>query len=212
VTARRSPYREPVLPETAARALTEADWARASDLSSRANWGEPWVVELYGSDPIRRWSAIHTADEQGRFEQYSLHVGLFAGTAILASAVGSLEPDCYRCRWAEQSGEPGADEQLINWTFYQGVAEAHRDRPPHAWIGHVAVEPSLQGLGLGKILMRATVELARDRGSSTMLLECQPHNVRFYESVGFRVVKSFPDPLGPDALLMAADLSRRPMV
>jgi GNAT superfamily N-acetyltransferase len=187
-----------------ARPLTEAEWVRASDLSSRANWGEPWVEELYGSDPIRRWAAIHAADEQGRFEDYSLHVGLFAGTALVGTTVGSVEPDCYRCRWADATSEPDGDEERINWTFYQAVAAAHRRQSSHGWISHVAVEPSLQGLGLGKVLMYAVVDEAVRQGSSVMLLDCQPHNAPFYAAVGFHVVGSIPDPVGPDAVLMSA--------
>jgi hypothetical protein len=39
-----------------------------------------------------------------------------------------------------------------------------------------------------------------------VLLECQPHRENFYLACGFHRVCTFPDPLGPEAILMRADL------
>ena len=45
--------------------------------------------------------------------------------------------------------------------------------------------------------------------AEAVLLECQDHRENFYVACGFHRVRSFPDPFGPDAILMGADLRLR---
>ena len=61
----------------------------------------------------------------------------------------------------------------------------------HLYVGKIAVDPDLQGLGIGGKLMRAATQLARERGMIGLELQ---HRIvldelaRWYASLGFRVV------------------------
>ena len=54
-----------------------------------------------------------------------------------------------------------------------------------AKIGRVAVARSHRGTGLGAALMRATMDRARTRGVSSMVLDAQTQAIGFYERLGF---------------------------
>ncbi|MGQ0767352.1 MAG: GNAT family N-acetyltransferase [Gemmatimonadota bacterium] len=56
------------------------------------------------------------------------------------------------------------------------------------WMGPIAVHPQWQGSGLGKLAVRAGVELLRSRGASVIGLETMPRtmdNIGFYSRLGF---------------------------
>jgi len=52
----------------------------------------------------------------------------------------------------------------------------------------VAVEPTLQGSGIGGELVRFSEQVARERGFTTMVLSARETAVRFYERLGYSVV------------------------
>jgi predicted GNAT family N-acyltransferase len=64
----------------------------------------------------------------------------------------------------------------------------------------------LRGAGIGRTLMNQAIGQVRADGGETVLLECQAHRENFYIACGFHRARTFPDPLGPDAVLMRADL------
>lgn len=56
-------------------------------------------------------------------------------------------------------------------------------------VGHiedVAVDPTLQGLGIGAKLVQYLIGKCRDAGCYKVILDCDPKNVPFYEKMGFR--------------------------
>lgn len=57
-----------------------------------------------------------------------------------------------------------------------------------AQIAWVAVRAERRGSGVGKALMRAMVERAREEGGEYVLLNAQTHAVGFYQDLGFRLV------------------------
>jgi hypothetical protein len=52
-------------------------------------------------------------------------------------------------------------------------------------IGRLAVLKSVRGKGVGKKLMQALVEIARERGMERVFLGAQEHAVGFYHKLGF---------------------------
>ena len=53
----------------------------------------------------------------------------------------------------------------------------------------VFVEPSRQGAGIGRALLRAIESLARDAGLDRLFLSASLNAVAFYECAGFRVLR-----------------------
>lgn len=64
--------------------------------------------------------------------------------------------------------------------------QRHHPREPHWHLGPVAVEPELQGRGIGGSMMERFVEVVD--GDAAYLETDKPENVRFYERFGFEVV------------------------
>jgi ribosomal protein S18 acetylase RimI-like enzyme len=79
----------------------------------------------------------------------------------------------------------GATRRLI------GFARATSDHAFNATIWDVVVHPEFQGKGLGKALMKYTIEKLRSEDISNITLFADPHVVNFYRRMGF-----MPDPEG----------------
>ena len=87
-----------------------------------------------------------------------------------------------------------------------GAAEAH--------VLTLCVRPDSQKQGLGRMMMEHMIEIARQAGAETMLLEVRPsneHAIRLYHQLGFNEVGFRPDyyPAAEgreDALIMARSL------
>ncbi|WP_295577472.1 ribosomal protein S18-alanine N-acetyltransferase [Stenotrophomonas maltophilia] len=113
--------------------------------------------------------------------------------------------DCLR------AGYPGLamerDGQLIGY----GVLSIAADE---AHVLNVCIDPSTQSRGLGRQLLRALVQLARDRGAQRVFLEVRPSNtpaLALYHSEGFNEIgrrpRYYPAAHGrEDALVMAIEL------
>jgi ribosomal protein S18 acetylase RimI-like enzyme len=88
-----------------------------------------------------------------------------------------------------------------------GFIVATEISPRHAHLAQVAVSPSAQGLGLGKLLLGRAIDALTRAGYRTVSLMVTKTNERalsLYESMGFRTVLRFPvfswDRQGPQAL------------
>jgi ribosomal-protein-alanine N-acetyltransferase len=107
----------------------------------------------------------------------------------------------YRCHIYQQDHDIKAYSVLS-----VGAAEAH--------VLTLCVRPDSQKQGLGRMMMEHVIELARQAGAETMLLEVRPsneHAIRLYHQLGFNEVGIRPDyyPSAEgreDALIMARSL------
>lgn len=79
---------------------------------------------------------------------------------------------------------------------------------PEAHVQTIGVAPAAQGRGLGRRLLTALIDLARDGGASALLLEVRVDNeaaLRLYRSVGFEQIglrRRYYQPGDVDALVM----------
>ena len=98
--------------------------------------------------------------------------------------------------FVEEQGVPrdvewdGRDEDAVHV-----LAEDHRGDAvgtarllPSGQIGRMAVLPERRGFGIGRALLDAAVDAARDRGDAEVFLNAQAHALGFYEAAGFRAV------------------------
>jgi len=81
------------------------------------------------------------------------------------------------------------DGQLVGWGKIQHPTElASND---HVWhVTGLGVDPAFEGRGVGRALMEALMEMARERGGSRMTLRVFAANERarrLYERLGFEV-------------------------
>lgn len=110
-----------------------------------------------------------------------------------------------------QAGYPGLvverEQRMVGYGLVSVAAdEAH--------LLNVCIDPSWQSRGHGRQLLRALVQLVRDRGAQRVFLEVRPSNagaVALYQSEGFNEIgrrpRYYPAQNGrEDALVMAMEL------
>jgi predicted N-acetyltransferase YhbS len=85
------------------------------------------------------------------------------------------------------------------------IRRLHAGLPAHANIGPVAVEPTLQGKGIGMALVEAAFELAASDAPPTVAIDCDPRLRTFYEARGFVAVGTVTDPWGFDIVGLRRD-------
>jgi GNAT superfamily N-acetyltransferase len=180
--------------------LRDVEWPAALALVHRAFVDEPFTHDMYGDDRLDRWMSSWALYESLRHDSYSVTLAARAGQMVVGVLLGSRPEHCHACDAHALAPRPTDPKAAIDWEFNRNVAAAHAPLGPHGWVAKVAVEPALQGLGIGRLLLDALPEVVA--GVATVLLECQPHRQAFYAAAGFEPVKHFPDPAGPDALLM----------
>jgi [ribosomal protein S18]-alanine N-acetyltransferase len=77
-------------------------------------------------------------------------------------------------------------------------------------LARVAIVPNLRGTGLGKILMRHAIAMAKSSGARTMTLYAYERNIpalRLYTGCGFEEVsRASGAPAGGDTLMLSLDL------
>jgi GNAT superfamily N-acetyltransferase len=87
------------------------------------------------------------------------------------------------------------------------------ERAHETEIKNMAVEPAHQGRGIGRMLVAAALDLARERGHTTVLVAtaaADTGDLRFYQRLGFRMrsverdaftsASGYPDPIDIDGI------------
>lgn len=134
-------------------------------------------------------------------------------------AVMEVERRAYPFPWTRgifrdclHAGYPGRVMEQAGLLVGYGMLSIAADE---AHILNVCVDPSLQSRGHGRVLLRALVRLARERGASRVFLEVRPSNasaIALYHSEGFNEIgrrpRYYPAQSGrEDALVMAMELA-----
>lgn len=122
-----------------------------------------------------------------------------AFTPYLAKLGREMPPDYYK--WLPASIERGDVFVAAEDGRVVGVAATER-RESELFLDRLAVDPSNQGTGLGRWLLRRLDEVARERGDCTVSLitaEMMDHLIRLYRSHGFEIIHRGPPDHGKDA-------------
>jgi ribosomal protein S18 acetylase RimI-like enzyme len=190
------------------RPLEQHEWAEAMSLAARAFHHEPFMVEMFGADPIRRFRLANDYYRSSPWHDDQQHLGAFIGDRLVGFCVCSPPGHCRICTDVDPTRPPDDELHLFDWEFKVSVQIAHADHDGHAWISRVVVDSVVRGAGVGRTLMGEALGALRSTGAQVVLLECEAHRENFYAACGFHRVRTFPDPAGPDAVLMRADLAR----
>ena len=188
------------------RELVQSDWLTAAGVAARAFCDEEFMVGMLGTDRLTRLAGSHHLYSNEPWDEKALHLAAFAGSMMVglvrASAIGS----CHVCFGIDPTKPPDDDVAAKEWEFEVSVREVHLRHPEHAWISRVAVEPQVQGLGVGSALLKSAVDALADRGDALVLLECLATRESFYVRNGFHRLDDVPDPFADLSFLMAAQV------
>jgi ribosomal protein S18 acetylase RimI-like enzyme len=77
--------------------------------------------------------------------------------------------------------------RILSWV---GEWAGRDPSDPHWHLGPVAVEPSLQGQGIGNAMLNAFCATVDATAAHAYLETDKPENVRFYQNFGFRIMES----------------------
>ena len=188
------------------RPLAEDEWADAMRLAARSFLNEPFMVEMFGAEPVRRFALAIEFYRSSAWHDDQRQLAAFVGDLLVGFCVCSPPGRCRICSDTDPERRPDDQLQVSEWQFEVSVQAAHADHGAHAWISRVAVDPVLRGTGIGRTLVSQAIAQVQNDGAELVLLECQPHRENFYLACGFHRVRTFPDPLGPEAILMCARL------
>lgn len=190
------------------RRLTEADVDRAAEVLGLAFHDYPWT----------RWT-VDARDHVARLTELQrlclVHFGLPYGQVWVSEVDGAIQ--CV-AQWVDTSNPapPEVQEPLgPRFTELEGdrsaasaaaEAESHGWRPPqrHLYLATMGTVPEYQGRGFGAITLGPGLRFADEHGLETCLETSSDTNVRFYERLGFEVVRhwTIADGTGPDLWLM----------
>jgi GNAT superfamily N-acetyltransferase len=169
----------------------------------RAFLDQPFARTIYGENRLARWKRLYDEYAELRWHDYPVTLAAVVGSLPVGVVLASPPGACVACKRASTIPETDDPVAALNSEFERNVAAVHAAEPAHAWITKMVVEPALQRLGIGRRLLDAAV--AAFPAGTAVLLECEPQREAFYLAAGFRRVRTFPDPAGPDAVLLRCD-------
>jgi ribosomal protein S18 acetylase RimI-like enzyme len=159
------------------------------------------LARAFAADPMMRWPLGDIADPGRALEACFclLNAGSIESGLVFEAAGGAgvavwVPPDLAG-RWAETerlarpaihalAADGGARyERLWDWV------EERVPQEPLWYLDQLGVDPARQGEGLGKALVQFGLARAAAAGLPAFLETATERNVRFYESLGFRLVE-----------------------
>jgi len=168
---------------------------QAAGVATRALRDNP-VAMAISQDPLSRLEMPYAIFRSQNLEPSSLTAGARIGEYILAMAGAAAPGQCISSMLPEQmrsTREPEHTASDGDRMVYAGSVMADHDLlEPHWHIGPVGVEPGLQGMGVGKAVMRVLCDNLDQRGSVGWLETDKPQNIRFYVGLGFELVEEAP--------------------
>jgi ribosomal protein S18 acetylase RimI-like enzyme len=192
------------------RDLDPDDLPAARRIIATAFAGEPFAVGMFGESRLDRLIGMIGDYRAWPWAADPIVVVAEAGGAVIGSASATLPGACHPCDDFDPVVAPDATQaQRIEHEFQSRCRAAHLDSdlPPHAHITTVAIDPFLQGSGVGGRLVRELIDRIWATDTACAVLECLTARESFYSRSGFRSIAEFDDPGGPDlrAVLMRID-------
>ena len=188
----------------------ESGWAAA--MAARALCDNPVSVAVFGGVPAARLKALDTTFQLTlSYQRRPPLVARRNGTIVGLAAVAPPDECLVRQMAARQKtvtvgkkslgfSIPAIPKELIlpmmrlgpatlgRISTWSEVIFTHDPEKQHQHVELVAVEPSLQGLGIGRLLMTEACRTMESLPGMPYLETDTPENVRFYESFGFEVL------------------------
>jgi ribosomal protein S18 acetylase RimI-like enzyme len=179
--------------EPVVRLLTDAEREAAGDVAARALRDDPLLVFLEGDDRLARMRASYAIFPPSVTYLASAPWAAVLDGHVIAVAGAAPPGTCFVTRLEPDRPSP-ADASSTQWTPTERMARVmtdwrgHHTDERHWHVGPVGVEPGLQGLGVGSLVMRSLCECFDADGEVAWLETERPENVVFYRRLGFDVV------------------------
>jgi GNAT superfamily N-acetyltransferase len=154
------------------------------------------LAEAFFDDPVLSWLMPDDRKRLAQLRRYFgielRHLALARGrvwtTSDLAGAALTLPPGRWRSPLRVTLLEGSAFGLRIARAARMGAAiEWRHVHGPHYYVRDVGVLPSMQGRGLGRALMKPTLERCEREGLPAYLEASSERNTALYERLGFRV-------------------------
>ena len=189
--------------DVAIRVLAPSRWPEAGALAGRAFWTEDYMAVL-AEDPLERFPVVQDLYLRMQLSDSTTTLAAFAGDHVVGIACVE-RGDCFFCGLDPDAEAPDDRVGAVMHGVDRAIRRLHVDLPAHANIGPVAVEPTLQGNGIGAALVDAAFDLAASDHPATVALDCDPRLQHFYEARGFVAVGRVTDPWGFDIVGLRRD-------
>ncbi len=138
------------------------------------------------------------------------YVALLSSGQVVGAVVGPVEPDGYfkrllKRRWwkfcvasiSASFKRPSCIPRLFRAVFYRGDAA---EGPARALLSSIAVDPNMQGTGIGKKLLEFWMQEVRRRGATGCYLTTDAEDNdkvnAFYQSLNWRIDSAYLTPEG----------------
>jgi GNAT superfamily N-acetyltransferase len=154
------------------------------------------LAEAFFDDPVLSWLMPDDRRRLAQLRRYFgielRHLALARGrvwtTSDLAGAALTLPPGRWRSPLRVTLLEGNAFGLRIARAARMGAAiEWRHVHGPHYYVRDVGVLPSMQGRGLGRALMKPTLERCDREGLPAYLEASSERNAALYERLGFRI-------------------------
>jgi ribosomal protein S18 acetylase RimI-like enzyme len=182
--------------------LTESQIPQVSQILAKAFHNDPIAQYMIRDEQER---AKHMADAFSVFTAYAFLAGEIWTTAGEVKGAALWFPPAHTemiPKHMEAAGfedlpsriGEGATERMFQ--ILEHIEQFHkRDMPhPHWYLMLLGIEPSEQGKGIGRSLVRTMLEQADREGASCYLETTNPRNISFYNNLGFKVMVEDVDP------------------
>jgi ribosomal protein S18 acetylase RimI-like enzyme len=172
------------------RSLGGEELKSAALLAARAMRDNPLQVAAIGQDPQRRMRLMHRGFTRLLQLDGRPTVGAWDGDRLVGVAAtadpGHCQPSAgERLRLAPTFLMAGrAAPRLGRWMSAWAKYDPAR---PHSHLGPVAVDPDLQGRGIGSMLLNEYCQRLDQQPLLSYLETDKPENVRLYERFGYEV-------------------------
>jgi GNAT superfamily N-acetyltransferase len=164
-------------------------------------------MAVLAADPLERFAVVQDLYLRMQLSGSTTTLAAFAGDHVVGIACVE-RGDCFFCGLDPDAEVPEDRVGAVMHGVDLAIRRLHADLPAHANIGPVAVEPTLQGKGIGAAIVDAAFELAASDEPATVAIDCDPRLQRFYESRGFVAVGTVTDPWGFDIVGLRRDPPR----
>jgi GNAT superfamily N-acetyltransferase len=178
------------LEEVLVRPLRDDERATAGAVAGRALSTSPTSYWTWGDDALvrlRRSLDVFVGFVQGQTAPLGAligeHVVGVCGAAPPGECIAATSGEAGRVVPETIEGHGSQSRIQYIWSIY-----CTRDLPERHWhLGPVSVEPALQGLGIGALMLRAFGEQMDAAGEVGWLETDKPENVVFYRRAGWEV-------------------------